>query len=264
MGGRTGRCRAAQFAKRRGVYLHVNENAVNENGVNHNRGSDTASTIAGSTLLVTGANRGIGRALVEEALHRGARRVYAGARQQLPYIDARVAPLTLDVTDPAQIRAAAAQVDALDLLINNAGLGRYDDLSDRAELDRHLAVNLYGPYELVQAFRPQLVRSRGAIVSVLSIGAWAAIPVMPAYSISKAAAFALSQALRALLAREGVRVHAVLAGPADTDMTRDLDIAKAARAALAAAILDGVQNQEEEIFPDRGRRRWRPAGGPAR
>ena len=126
-------------------------------------------TIADKTVLVTGANRGIGRALVEEALARGAKRVYAGTRQPLAHPDGRVTPLTLDVTNAAQIQAAADQVESLDILINNAGISRFDDLSDRAVLDQHLAVNLFGPYGVIQAFLPLLTRSRGAIVNVLSL-----------------------------------------------------------------------------------------------
>ena len=206
--------------------------------------------IANSTVLVTGANRGIGRALVEEALRRGAKRVYAGTRQPLAHPDGRVTPLTLDVTDAAQIQAAVEQVESLDILINNAGLGLYDDLSDRAVLEQHLAVNLFGTYGVTQAFLPLLTRSRGAIVNVVSIAAFASLPVMPAYSISKAAAFSLSQSLRALLAGRGVSVHAVLTGPVDTDMTRGLDIPKASPESVARAIFDGVENGEEDIFPD--------------
>ena len=209
-----------------------------------------SSTITDSTMLVTGANRGIGRALVEEALRRGARRVYAGTRQPWTHPDARVTPLIIDVTDPALIRAAVAQIDTLDILINNAGLSRYEDLSDRTELEHHLAVNLFGPYEVVRAAQPLLIRSGGAVVNVLSVAALAALPVIPAYSISKAAMFSLTQSLRALLAARGVRVHAVLAGPVDTDMSRDLDVPKATPASVAAAILDGVQNHQEDIFPD--------------
>src|SRR5271163_1477823 len=100
-------------------------------------------TIADKAVLVTGANRGIGKALVEEALRRGAKRVYAGTRQPLEHPDERVTPLILDVTNSAQIQAAVKRVESLDILINNAGLGRYDDLSDRAALEEHLAVNLY-------------------------------------------------------------------------------------------------------------------------
>ena len=206
--------------------------------------------IADRAVLVTGANRGIGRALVAEALRRGARRVYAGTRQPLAHPDPRVTPLTLDVTSAAQIQAAAGQVGSLDILINNAGLGLYDDLSDRAALERHLAVNLFGTYGVTQAFLPLLTGSRGAIVNVLSVTAWAALPVIPAYSISKAAAFSLTQSLRALLAGRGVRVHAVMTGYVDTDMSRGLEVPKASAGSVARAIFDGVEKGEEEIFPD--------------
>jgi NAD(P)-dependent dehydrogenase (short-subunit alcohol dehydrogenase family) len=199
---------------------------------------------------VTGANRGIGQALVEEALRRGAKRVYAGTRQPLAHPDRRVAPLTLDVTNAAQTQEAVEKVESLDILINNAGLGLYDDLSDRTALERHLAVNLFGTYGVTQAFLPLLTRSRGAIVNIASLAALAAVPLMPAYSISKAAAFSLSQSLRALLAGRGVRVHAVLTGPVDTDMTRGLEVPKASPESVARAIFDGVEKGEEDIFPD--------------
>jgi NAD(P)-dependent dehydrogenase (short-subunit alcohol dehydrogenase family) len=206
--------------------------------------------IADTAVLVTGANRGIGQALVEEALRRGAKRVYAGTRQPLAHSDGRVTPLTLDVTNAAQIQAAVERVESLDLLINNAGVDLYGDVSDRAILERHLAVNLFGIHGVSHAFLPLLTRSRGAIVNVVSIAAFASLPVMSAYSISKAAAFSLSQSLRALLAGQGVSVHAVLAGPVDTDMTRGLDIPKASPESVARAIFGGVENGEEDIFPD--------------
>jgi NAD(P)-dependent dehydrogenase (short-subunit alcohol dehydrogenase family) len=207
-------------------------------------------TIADRAILVTGANRGIGQALVEEALRRGAKRVYAATRQPLAHPNERVTPLTFDVTDAAQIEAAVDGVESLDILINNAGIDLHGELSDRAALERHLAVNLFGSYDVIQVVLPLLIRSRGAIVNVLSVAALAALPFTPTYSISKAAAFSLSQSLRALLAERGVRVHAVLAGPVDTDMSRSLDIPKAPPASVARVIFDGVENGEEEIFPD--------------
>jgi NAD(P)-dependent dehydrogenase (short-subunit alcohol dehydrogenase family) len=207
-------------------------------------------TIEGKTVLITGANRGIGRALVEEALRRGAERVYAGTRHHVTHADERVTPLILDVTDAEQTRAAVEAVQSLDVLVNNAGVGLFDGLSDRAVLEQHLAVNLLGTYSVTQAFLPLLTQSRGSIVNVLSLAGVASLPLMPAYSVSKAAALSLSQALRALLADRDISVHAVLAGPVDTDMTRDFPIPKSSPASVARAIFDGVDNENEEIFPD--------------
>src|SRR5262249_3055156 len=142
--------------------------------------------IAGKTVLVTGASRGIGRALVDEALKRGAQHVYAGTRQPLTHVDPRVTPLILDVTDEEQIQQAVATVGSLDILVNNAGVALYDDLSDRAMIERHLAVNLFGAYGVTQAFLPLLTRSRGAIVNNTSMMAFAPMPLTPSYAISKA------------------------------------------------------------------------------
>jgi NAD(P)-dependent dehydrogenase (short-subunit alcohol dehydrogenase family) len=199
---------------------------------------------------VTGANRGIGQALAEEALRRGAKRVYAGTRQPLAHSDGRVTPLTLDVTNAAQIQEAVEKIGSLDILVNNAGVALYDDLSDRAVLEQHLAVNLFGTYGVTQAFLPLLIRSGGAIVNNVSMMALAPFPITPAYSISKAAAFNLTQSLRLLLAGQGVRVHAVLTGPTDTDMTRGFDLPKASPESVARAIFDGVEADEDDIFPD--------------
>jgi NAD(P)-dependent dehydrogenase (short-subunit alcohol dehydrogenase family) len=212
--------------------------------------SSTAMTIEGKSVLVTGANRGLGRALVEEALRRGAERVYAGSRRPLVHADERVTPVILDVTNEVQIREAVKAVESLDILVNNAGISLPDDLRDRAAVDRHLAVNLFGTWGVTEAFLPSLTRSGAAIVNVVSIAAFAAVPVLPAYSISKAAAFSLTQSLRALLAGRGVSVHAVMPGPIDTDMVRDLPIPKTPPESVAQAVFDGMENGEEEIFPD--------------
>ncbi|MGO9973228.1 MAG: SDR family NAD(P)-dependent oxidoreductase [Solirubrobacteraceae bacterium] len=207
-------------------------------------------TLEGKTVLVTGANRGIGQALVQEALRRGAKRVYAGSRGSLVHSDPRVIPVTLDVTDAQQIEAAVDMVESLDVLVNNAGVQPFDDLSDRATLERSLAVNLFGPYAVTQAFLPLLSESRGVVVNNLSLLALAPLPLVPAYSVSKAAAFNMTQSLRALLGARGVTVHAVLTGPTDTDMTRGLEIPKAAPESIAQAIFAGVESGEEDIFPD--------------
>jgi NAD(P)-dependent dehydrogenase (short-subunit alcohol dehydrogenase family) len=222
--------------------------------------------LAGKTILVTGANRGIGQALATEALARGAKRVYACSRRPVAHPDDRVTPLRLDVTSTAQIQAAAGEVESLDMLINNAGLMLRDDLTDPAVLERHLAVNLFGTYAVTRAFLPAVTRSRGSVVNILSANALAPLPfVIPAYSISKAAAFSLTQSLRALVAGQGVRVHAVLPGPVDTDMTRGSDIPKASPESVARAIFDAVDDEEEEIFPDPASApiaaRWRDSVG---
>jgi NAD(P)-dependent dehydrogenase (short-subunit alcohol dehydrogenase family) len=208
------------------------------------------TTFAGKSVLVTGANRGLGQALVEESLRRGADRVYAGTRQPNVVRDERITPVTLDVTDPAQIQAAFDSVESLDILINNAGVSVPDDLSGRAAFERHLAVNLYGTLDVTQAFLPLLTRSQGAVVNIVSLGAVAAVPVLPAYSVSKAASLSFTQSLRALLAGRGVSVYAVMPGPIDTDMVRALDIPKTPPRDVARATLDAVERGDEDIFPD--------------
>ena len=207
-------------------------------------------SIADKTVLVTGASRGIGQALTDEALRRGAKRVYAAARRPVAHPDERVTPLRMDVTDAAQIRAAAGRIGSLDFLVNNAGLALFEGLGDRVTLERHLAVNLFGTYAVTEAFLPQLTSSRGEIVNNLSLNSLAPLPALAAYSVSKAAAFSLPQSLRASLAERGVRVHAVLTGPTDTDMVRGLDIPKASAESVARAIFDAVDRGEEDIFPD--------------
>lgn len=206
--------------------------------------------IADKTLLITGASRGIGRALIDEALRRGAKRVYAGTRGPLPHADARVTAVNLDVTSAGEIQRAVASIDSLDVLINNAGIAPYDDLSDPEVLERALAVNLFGVLNVTRAFLPLLKRSRGAVVNQLSMVALAALPLIPAYSISKAAALNLTQSLRALLAGDGVRVYGVVLGPVDTDMNRAFDIPKATTESAARGIFAGLERGEEDIFPD--------------
>ena len=206
--------------------------------------------ITNKTVMITGANRGIGRALVNEALRRGAKRVYAGTRSALVHADPRVAPLALDVTNASQVERAAHEVDSLDVLINNAGIALYDGLSNLDSIEQQLAVNLYGPLQVTRAFLPQLRRSKGAVINNLSLVALAPLPVVPGYSISKAAASNMTQSLRAILAGQGVTVHGVFLGHVDTDMTRGFEIPKASPESVAQGIFDGLERNEEDIFPD--------------
>jgi NAD(P)-dependent dehydrogenase (short-subunit alcohol dehydrogenase family) len=206
--------------------------------------------IQNKTILITGANRGIGLALVYEALRRGAKKVYAGTRGALQIADERVVPLTLDVTKSSQIQQAADEIDSLDILINNAGIAIYDDLSNIDVIEKHLSVNFLGPLRMTQAFLPVLKGAKGAIVNNLSLVGLAALPLIPSYSISKAAAFNMTQSLRALHAANGIAVHSVVLGPVDTDMNRGLEIPKASTESAARGILDGLEKGEEDIFPD--------------
>jgi NAD(P)-dependent dehydrogenase (short-subunit alcohol dehydrogenase family) len=230
--------------------MAANEQAI-ESGLNNEiRQKENDTNIQNKTILITGANRGIGLALVAEALRRGAKKVYAGTRMALEIADERVTPVALDVTDASQVQEAVAQVYSLDVLINNAGIAIYDDLTSFEVIEKHLAVNFLGLLRVTHAFLPALRRSRGAIVNNLSMVGLAALPIIPAYSLSKAAAFNVTQSLRALLAGEGVSVHAVVLGPVDTDMNRGFDIPKASRESAAAGIFDGLEKGEDEIFPD--------------
>src|SRR6266436_8670238 len=149
---------------------------------------ENVMNISNKSVLITGANRGIGRALLDEALRRGAKKVYAGTRGALQHPDERVTPLTLDVTNGSQIQRGVGEVDTLDVLINNAGIAIYDDLSNSDVIGQHMAVNFFGMLNVTRAFLPLLKRSKGAIVNNLSMVALAPLPIIPAYSISKAAA----------------------------------------------------------------------------
>jgi len=161
-----------------------------------------------------------------------------------------VTPLVLDVTDARQIARAAGAIRSLDVLINNAGIAIYDDLGDPEIIEQHLAVNLFGTLKVTRAFLPQLARAEGAIVNNLSLAAIASLPMIPAYSISKAASSNMTQSMRALLKGQGVTVHGVFLGPIDTDMNRGLEIPKAPVAVAAQGIFDGLEKGEEDIFPD--------------
>jgi NAD(P)-dependent dehydrogenase (short-subunit alcohol dehydrogenase family) len=213
--------------------------------------------IKDSVALVTGANRGIGRAFVEALLERGAARVYATARN-LATLDAlaalgpRVRTLALDVTREADARNAAAIAPDVSLLINNAAvlsLGRLADVPVDA-LRGDLETNYIGTLLVTNAFAPVLERHRGAVVNMLTIVALASMPVLAAYNASKAAALSLTQSFRADLGKRGVAVHGVFPGAVDTDMIRSFDMPKTPPIEVARATLAGVEAGEEDIFPD--------------
>ncbi|HEY0836269.1 MAG TPA: SDR family oxidoreductase [Azospirillum sp.] len=215
--------------------------------------------ITDCTAVVTGANRGIGRALVDALLARGARRVYAAARS-VRTLDvaclvhgARIAPVALDVGDADGVRRAAALARDATLLINNAGVLSSGSLLEVPEgaVRADMEVNLFGTLAMVRAFVPVIrANGGGAIANILSVSALAATPSLGAYSASKAAALSVTQSVRADAAPMGITVHGVFPGPVATDMSRAIDIAKADPNDVAAAILDGLEAGEEDIFPD--------------
>jgi NAD(P)-dependent dehydrogenase (short-subunit alcohol dehydrogenase family) len=214
--------------------------------------------VKGSKVLVTGANRGIGRAIVEALLEREATTVYAAARRpstvtDLAERDHRVVPVELDLHDPAQIAAATALAGDTTLLINNAGALAFTDPlgGDLAEIERDFQTNFYGTLAATRAFVPVLERNGGgAIVNVLSLVVFGSIPALAGYSASKAAAASMTQALRAQLAGRDITVHAVFPGTIDTDMTRAFDMPKTSPAEAAHALLDGLEAGRDNIFPD--------------
>ncbi len=218
--------------------------------------------IANEVVLVTGANRGLGRALVLASLQAGASKVYAGAREpeQLAALvregGGRVVPLALDVTREGSLAAAAELATDVTLLVNNAGvLASFQVLSSSVQaLQQDFATNFFGVLATTKAFLPALERGgeRGgaAIVNILSVVSLSNMPALGGYSASKAAAHSITQALRGELVGRRVQVHGVFAGAIDTDMTRNMSMAKASPADVARAIVAAVEAGTEDIFPD--------------
>lgn len=225
-----------------------------------------AHAIAGTVALVTGANRGIGAATVDALVARGAKKVYATARRAAslePLVvrhGDRVVPLTLDVTDSAQIAAAATQASDVTLLINNAGVAGLGmkpatDVEYLGALRAELDANVVGLHAVTLALVPHLTKNAtasgsGAIVNLSSIAAFANFPMFPTYSASKAAVHSLTQAMRFALRDAHISVHGVYPGPVDTDMAANNPFDKTSAPDVANAILDGVEQGVEEILPD--------------
>lgn len=208
------------------------------------------------TVLVTGANRGIGKALVTALLDRDVKKIYATARDtaKLPaFNDDRVVPLQLDIANFEEVQNAAKVADDIDLLINNAGVAAFTSLlsGPRELIERDMTTNYYGTLDMVREFVPLLEDKEDAgIVNLVTIAAFANFPILGGYSASKAALFSLSQGIRVELAAKGISVHTVNPGPIDTDMAKEFPMEKASAADTAENILDGLANNEADIFPD--------------
>ncbi|GAA0386996.1 SDR family oxidoreductase [Streptomyces luteireticuli] len=220
-----------------------------------------------AVVLVTGANRGIGSALVTAFLERGATRVHAGARDPgtLAAVTAqdpeRVRPLALDITDPTSVSSAALTAADVTILVNNAGVYAMGHLleMDLRDVETVMNTNWLGTLRVLRAFAPVVEgNGGGAVANIISVGAFGGTPSMGAYPASKAALNALTQAVRPDLAPRGITVHAVFPGPVDTDMLRlasaglpaMADFPRATTADVARAIVDGIEAGAEEIFPD--------------
>jgi NAD(P)-dependent dehydrogenase (short-subunit alcohol dehydrogenase family) len=214
--------------------------------------------LTNKTILVSGANRGIGRATVEALLAEGVKKIYATARNtdDLPdFGDPRVVPLQLDVTDADSIANAAQIANDIEVLINNAGVLHIGSLLEQSseEISADFSVNFYGTLNVIREFLPTLEsKPEASIVNVASMAAFVNFPGFGGYSASKAALFSLSQGIRTELAPRGISVHTVNPGPIDTDMTRDIPFDKADVRETGRNIVAALRNSEADIFPDAG------------
>jgi len=212
--------------------------------------------IEGCVALVTGANRGLGKAIVSALVEAGAAKVYATARDERTVSTggSPVVPLTLDVTKPEQVAAAVLKAADISLLINNAGvLNSFNVLmASQEELDADFRVQVHGTLSVIRAFLPVLERAPrdATIVNVLSLASLAGFPALGGYSASKAAAYSITQSLRPELKKKHIDILAALPGPIDTDMVKDLAIPKTSATDTAKGLLAGIVRGDEEIFPD--------------
>ncbi|MFB9312955.1 SDR family oxidoreductase [Nocardioides plantarum] len=209
--------------------------------------------LQGAVVLVTGANRGIGAEFVEQLKQRGAAKVYAAARDAGAIRAAGVHPLELDVTDAAQIAAAAAAAGDVQVLINNAGISTGTALvdGDEATIRREMDTNFYGPLLMTRAFAPILgANGGGAILNVVSALSWFTMPNAGAYAASKAAAWMLTDSTRLELAAQGTQVVGVHMGLVDTDMAQGVQAPKISPADLAGAGLDAIESGAQEVLGD--------------
>ena len=207
-----------------------------------------------ATVLITGANRGLGLAFAREALARGARKVYAGARNPASVTLPGVEAIQLDVTRPDDVAAAAQRCGDVTLLINNAGIAVVGAFLAEGSIDsarNQLETNFFGPLRLSQAFAPVLAANGGgAILNVLSIASWINSPLLAVYGATKSAAWALTNGLRHELRAQHTQVLGMHVGFVDTDLTRGFDMPKSDPNVVVRRTLDALEAGAEEVLAD--------------
>ena len=213
--------------------------------------------IENSVALVTGSNRGLGKALVEALANAGAKKIYASARNisemNIEGSNTEIVPIQLDISDHNSIEELAIHAKDVTLLFNNAGVLDFGDIInvDLGNIKRNFDINFYGSLMVSRNFAPIMeANGGGAIVNTLTLLSLASMPGFAAYNASKAAAWSMTLSLRASLSEKNIDVHGVFPGAVDTDMLAGVEIPKTSPADVAKAIVDGVNNNQEDIFPD--------------
>jgi NAD(P)-dependent dehydrogenase (short-subunit alcohol dehydrogenase family) len=210
------------------------------------------TSLDGQTVLVTGANRGMGREYVTQLLDRGVAKVYAAARdaRTIHGTDRRIVPLRLDVTDATSVAEAGTTASDVSVLINNAGISRRTSVldADTSALREELETNLFGPLAMASTFADRIAERSGAIVNVASVLAW--LPLGASYGVSKAAMWSATDSMRLELAPRGVQVVGVYVGLVDTDMAKFTDLPKSRPTDVVRQVLDGIESGAEEILAD--------------
>jgi NAD(P)-dependent dehydrogenase (short-subunit alcohol dehydrogenase family) len=210
------------------------------------------TSLAGQTVLVTGANRGMGREYIAQLLDRGVAKVYAAARdpQTVDAEDPRVVPLQLDVTDARSVAEAGKTASDVSVLINNAGIARMASVldPDTSKLRAELETNLFGPLATASTFADRIAERSGAIVNVASVLAW--LPIGASYGVSKAAVAYATDSMRTELGPRGVQVLGVYVGLVDTDMGKFSDAPKSDPADVVRQVLDGIESGADEVLAD--------------
>jgi NAD(P)-dependent dehydrogenase (short-subunit alcohol dehydrogenase family) len=207
-----------------------------------------------AVVFVTGANRGLGAEFARQALARGARKVYAAARDPASVTQPGVVPVRLDVTDPAQVKAAVEAAGDVTLVINNAGIASFGNLLEEdsiGAMQRMMDTNVYGLLRVSQAFAPVLAANRGgALLNILSVASWISSPGLASYAATKSAAWSVNNGLRIALKEQGTQVLGLHVGFIDTDMTQGIDLPKLAPADVVARAYEALEAGDKEVLID--------------